>query len=94
MGAGYAGSEHFQIEQLTAGVYAVIARSGGAAHSNAGIVDLGDRTLVFDTLGTPTAAVALRAAAEGLTGRSPSYAINSHIDHDHWLGNQVLVMAV
>ena len=53
---------HFRLEQIAEGVYAAIAREGGAAHSNAGIVDLGDRTLVFDTLGTPKAAEELRAA--------------------------------
>jgi cyclase len=42
-------SEHFQLEQVAEGVCAVIALRKGAAHSNAGIVDLGDRTLVFDT---------------------------------------------
>ena len=82
-------SEHFILEQIAAGVYAAIARTGGAAHSNAGIVDLGDRTLVFDTLGTPKAAEELRSASEHLTGRPASYVVNSHVDHDHWLGNQV-----
>jgi glyoxylase-like metal-dependent hydrolase (beta-lactamase superfamily II) len=51
-------------------------------------VDLGDRTLVFDALGTPAAAEDLRAAAERLTGRPATYVTNSHADHDHWLGNQ------
>lgn len=80
---------HFRLEQIAVGVYAVIACTGGAAHSNAGIVDLGDRTLIFDTLGTPKAAEELRAAAERLTGRLVTYIVNSHVDHDHWLGNQV-----
>ena len=87
-------SEHFQLEQVAEGVYAVIALRKGAAHSNAGIVDLGDRTLVFDTLGTPKAAEELRVAAEHLTGRSVTYIINSHVDHDHWLGNQVFASDV
>jgi hypothetical protein len=37
-------SVHFRLEQVAAGVYAAIACTGGAAHSNAGIVDLGDLT--------------------------------------------------
>jgi cyclase len=82
-------SKHFRLIELTAGVYAAIARDGGAAHSNAGIVDLGDRTLVFDAMGTPKAATDLRAAAERLTGRPVTYFVNSHADHDHWLGKQV-----
>ena len=82
-------SKHVRLKELAAGVYAAIARSGGAAHSNAGIVDLGGRTLVFDALGTPKAAADLRAAAEHLTRRPVTYVVNSHADHDHWLGNQV-----
>jgi glyoxylase-like metal-dependent hydrolase (beta-lactamase superfamily II) len=80
---------HFQLERIASRVYAAIAAWGGAAHSNAGIVDLGGRTLIYDALGTPQAAEELRDAAEQLTGRSVAYVINSHIDHDHWLGNQV-----
>jgi glyoxylase-like metal-dependent hydrolase (beta-lactamase superfamily II) len=80
---------HFELEQLAAGVYAAIHRKGGAAHSNAGIVDLGGRTLVFDALATPQAAEELRDAAARLTGRPATYVVNSHADHDHWLGNQV-----
>jgi len=79
---------HLKLKQIAEGVYAAIARREGAAHSNAGIVDLGGRTLIFDALGTPKAAKELRAVAEGLTGRPATYVVNSHVDHDHWLGNQ------
>jgi cyclase len=82
-------SEHFELHQLAEGVYAAIAIEGGAAFSNAGIVDLGGRTLIFDTFENPKAAVDLRAAAEQLTGRSASYVIISHAHPDHWMGNQV-----
>ena len=34
-------SEHFELHELAEGVYAAIAIEGGAAFSNAGIVDLG-----------------------------------------------------
>jgi cyclase len=82
-------SKHFRLEQLAAGVYAVIHVAGGAAIGNAGIVDLGDRTLIYDTLFTPQAAVDLRAAAEALTGRPVDAAIDSHWHNDHIWGNQV-----
>ncbi len=82
-------SEHFQLHQLAHGVYAAIASDGGGAFSNAGIVDLGDRTLIFDTFNTPQAAQDLRAAAEALTGRPAGAVIISHIHSDHWMGNQV-----
>ncbi len=82
-------STHFRIEQLAPGVYAAIAQQGGGATGNAGIIDLGDRTLIFDTFETPLAARELRAAAERLTGRTPATVINSHAHPDHWFGNQV-----
>jgi glyoxylase-like metal-dependent hydrolase (beta-lactamase superfamily II) len=82
-------SDHFEIHSVAAGAYAAIAISGGAAFSNAGIVDLGDRTLIFDTFETPRAAKDLSRAGEQLTGRSASLVIISHAHDDHWLGNQV-----
>jgi cyclase len=82
-------SEHFELKQLAEGVYAAIATVGGAAYSNAGIIDLGDQTLVFDTFDSPQAADDLRVAAETLTGRPATYVIISHAHADHWCGNQV-----
>src|SRR4051812_36311615 len=88
-------SEHFTLQAVAEGVWAAIARlDGGAAVGNTAIVDLGDRTLVFDTCWTPTAARDLRAAAETLTGRSVTYTINSHRHGDHVLGNQVFADTV
>jgi len=83
------GSSHFRLEQLAQGVYAAIHVAGGAAICNAGIVDLGDRTLVYDTFMSPQAAADLRAAAEALTGRPVRYVVNSHWHSDHTWGNQV-----
>ena len=82
-------SKHFRLEQLEAGVYAAIHADGGAAIGNAGIVDLGDRTLVYDTFFTPQAAEDLRAAAEAPTGRPVDFVINSHYHNGHIWGNQV-----
>ena len=81
-------SKHFTLHQLTGGVFAAVAVSGGAAVSNAGIIDLGDRTLIFDTFMTPEAARDLRLAAQQLTGRDPELIINSHYHNDHIWGNQ------
>ncbi len=83
-------SRHFHLEPLTDGVYAAISRDGGAARSNAGIIDLGDRTLIFDTGMSPTSARDLVAAAEQVTGRAPALAVNSHWHPDHVLGNPAL----
>ena len=70
-------SQHFRLERLSEGVYAAIHRSGGWAIGNAGIVDLGDRTLVFDTTYSPQAGADLRAAAEALFGRRVGLVVNT-----------------
>ena len=49
-------SKHFKIEKLSSGVYAAIHSFGGYAICNSGIVDLGDKVLVFDTFLTVEAA--------------------------------------
>jgi len=82
-------SRHFTVEPLADGVSATLASPGGAAISNSAIVDLGDATLVFDTLLTPRAAEDLAAAALERTGRRPAMAANSHWHLDHMLGNSV-----
>jgi cyclase len=84
-------SEHFQLQRLAPGVFAavlpdIMANIGATA--NAGIIDLGDATLVFDTFLTPPAADDLCAIAERLTGRPPDYVVNSHFHSDHIRGNQ------
>jgi glyoxylase-like metal-dependent hydrolase (beta-lactamase superfamily II) len=81
--------EHFTLDEVAEGVYAAIAVAGKAAFSNAGIVDLGDRVIIFDTFETPIAARELRHAAESLTGNPVAYVVISHGHNDHWLGNQV-----
>ena len=81
-------SLYFRLEEVADGIYAAIVHGGTGAWGNAAIVDLGERTLVFDTFTTPQAATSLREAAEQLTGRSVDYVINSHHHSDHTLGNQ------
>lgn len=81
-------SDHFQLVQLAEGVWAAAHKDEGHAISNAGIVDLGERTLIFDTFLTPKAAADLREAAESLTGRPAELVVNSHFHNDHIRGNQ------
>lgn len=83
-------SKHFHLEPLTDGVYAALAKTGGGAVANAGIVDLGDRALIFDTFVTPQAARDLVAAAQKITGHPLAYAVNSHWHSDHVIGNQAM----
>ena len=82
-------SKHFKIEKLSDGVYAAIHSFGGYAICNAGIIDLGEKVLVFDTFLTVEAARDLRKAAESITGKEVTYVVNSHAHNDHIRGNQV-----
>jgi glyoxylase-like metal-dependent hydrolase (beta-lactamase superfamily II) len=81
-------SDHFTLVQAGSGVYLAVANPEKFAIGNAGIVDLGRLTIVFDTFESLQAARELRQAAIQLTGRPPGVVINSHGHPDHWLGNQ------
>jgi glyoxylase-like metal-dependent hydrolase (beta-lactamase superfamily II) len=82
-------SKHFKIEKLSDGVFVAIHSFGGYAICNSGIVEIGNKVLVFDTFLTPEAAKDLKKAVESLTGKSVTYVINSHAHNDHIRGNQV-----
>ena len=82
-------SRHFKVEELARGVYAAIHREGGWAVANAGIVDMGEYSLAFDTFLTVQAAEDLRQTAEDLTGKPVGMVVNSHYHNDHIWGNQV-----
>jgi cyclase len=75
---------HFSLAPLADGVW------GALSGVNAGIIDLGDQTLIFDTTALPAHAREIKAAAEALTGRPATYVINSHVHPDHIQGNIVL----
>ena len=82
--------ENFHIQQLAKGVWAAIHNDQyGKAICNAGIVDLGDKTLIFDPFMTPMAAEELKETAERLTGKPVTIVVNSHYHNDHTRGNQV-----
>jgi glyoxylase-like metal-dependent hydrolase (beta-lactamase superfamily II) len=82
-------SKHFTLHQLAEGVFAAIHKTGGAAYSNTGIIDLGDRTLIIDTFDMPIAAEDLRTAAEKLTSKPIDSILITHPHGDHWGGNGV-----
>ena len=63
--------QHFTLHELAPGVFMAQAVTGRGAVSNAGIIDLGDQTVVFDTFMTHPAGSELREAALSLTGREP-----------------------
>jgi cyclase len=78
---------NFRLRSIARGVWAAIAQDGGYALCNGGIVDLGGRTLVFDTMLTPKAGRELAKAAERCTGRPADIVVNSHWHGDHIRGN-------
>jgi cyclase len=82
-------SKHFQIERLADGVHAAVASEQGYASCNAGVIDIGDRTIIFDTFLSPEAARDLLKVAEQLTSNKITHVINSHEHNDHIRGNQV-----
>ncbi|TLS37140.1 MBL fold metallo-hydrolase [Pseudalkalibacillus caeni] len=81
-------SNHFSLEKVSDGIYAAFAKEGGGAVGNAGFVDLGDKTIVFDTFNTQQSAEDLKQMAESITERPVSWVINSHWHGDHVRGNQ------
>ena len=85
-------SVNFTIEQIAPNVWAAIHNDNyGKAICNAGIVDLGDKTVVFDPFMTPSAAIELRDVAMALTKRNYAYVVNSHYHNDHIRGNQAFL---
>lgn len=82
--------QHFSIQEVAGGVFAAVHKEGGGAYSNAGLIDLGDSTLVFDTFESVSAGRELLEASKALTGRAPKWVVISHKHGDHWAGNQVL----
>jgi len=79
-------SIHFTLQKLAEGVFACIHKPGGAAYSNAGILDFGDRTLVLDAFNTLAAGRDLRQTAETLFARPVDYLALTHSHTDHWIG--------
>jgi cyclase len=85
-------SRNFTIQKLADGVWAAIHNEFyGKAICNAGIVDLGDKTLVFDPFLSPSAARELKTIARQLTHKPVSIVINSNYHNDHIRGNQVFL---
>jgi glyoxylase-like metal-dependent hydrolase (beta-lactamase superfamily II) len=99
-GTAHAGSQglyaspYFNVQKVAEGAYAAISVSGTGTLGNAGIVDLGDAALIFDTFLTLQAARDLHSAAQQLVGKPVKYVVNSHYNADHVNGNQVFVDAL
>lgn len=84
-------SDHFTVEQIADGVYAIISkRDEGMEFVNAGMVDMGEGVLIFDSLSLPQSARDLLRAADEVIGKPVRWMINSHYHGDHITGNFLL----
>lgn len=87
-------SKHFNVELISDGVWAVINNDNyGHAICNAGIIDLGDKTVIVDPLMNIDAAEDLKKVAIQLTHKQATIVINTHYHNDHIRGNQVFLPA-
>ncbi|TFG16332.1 MAG: MBL fold metallo-hydrolase [Promethearchaeota archaeon] len=82
-------SIYFNIHLLSEGIYAAIFKQELGASSNAGIFDLGNISVIFDTLMDPWATKDLIRAVNTITNREPFLLINSHYHLDHVFGNHL-----
>lgn len=82
-------AQHFQLQAIAEGVFIAHAKLESGAACNAGIIDLGDQTIIFDTFLTPQAATELLSVAETVSTSPVTLVVNSHHHRDHIGGNQV-----
>ena len=79
------------LQEVAPGAWAMltsfIGAEGGGPH--AGFVLAGDEVIVIDALVSLGAARELLAQVREVTGREPTYLINTHHHPDHIIGNQV-----
>jgi len=86
---------NFTLQELGTGIWAAIQNdSYGKAICNAGIIDIGDQTIVFDPFMNLSAAGELKEYAEYLTGKPVTLVVNSHFHSDHIRGNQLFSEAM
>lgn len=81
-------SIYIDIYKLSEGIYATIFNQEMGASSNAGFFDLGNITIIFDTLMDPFATKDLIKASKSITNKDPFLLINSHFHQDHVFGNR------
>ena len=78
-------SIYFDLFELSSGIYAAISAEK-LPSSNAGFFDLGNYSVIFDTLMDPFATRDLIKASKQFTGKEPSFLIISHHHLDHLFG--------
>ena len=82
-------SLYIDIFKLDEGIYATIFNQDMGPSSNAGFFDLGNITIIFDTLMDPFSTKDLINASEAITNKKPFLLINSHWHIDHIFGNHL-----
>ena len=82
-------SNYFDIFELSEGIYAAFSKNDSEAHVSAGLFDLGNYLIVFDTLFYPGATQDLYKLIKKLYQKNPSLIINSHYHGDHVFGNHI-----
>lgn len=82
-------SQNFHLVKMADGVYACIDKRGGKAICNAGIIDIGEGTIIFDTFLSPEAASEIPLLVKKFKLPPIKFVINSHWHNDHIRGNQV-----
>nr|MBN1228476.1 MBL fold metallo-hydrolase [Anaerolineae bacterium] len=81
-------SRFFTLYSVADGVLAAVARrDDGGDFANAGLVDLGESVLAFDSFFLPQSAADLVKAARQVFRKPVSYLVNSHFHSDHVTGN-------
>lgn len=80
-------SNYLDLFELTEGIHAVISTNDSEMSVSAGILDLGNYLLIYDTLYYPGGTRDLYKAVKILFGKDPSFIINSHSHSDHMFGN-------
>ena len=81
-------SENFELIKLSEGVYSCVHKFGGTAICNAGIIDNGRETIIFDAFLSPDVSEELVELVNYLELSPIKYVINSHGHNDHIRGNQ------
>ncbi|MFX1242491.1 MAG: MBL fold metallo-hydrolase [Promethearchaeota archaeon] len=80
-------SKYFDLFELSEGIFTALSKNDSEARVSAGLFDLGNYIVVFDTLFYPGATQDLYNLIKELYQKDPSLIINSHFHGDHLFGN-------
>ena len=90
---GAVAQELFDLQKVSDGVYAAIAKPRTPINCNAAVIVYDEGVLVVDTHSRPSSAQALIAQIKSITDKPVRYAVNSHFHWDHAQGNRAYPVA-